>query len=1634
MKTSRSTHCRNILSLLTAIGALAILIPFGVRANGTAYYFDVNGTTAGFGSPSGNYTNNNAWWSTDATGVAAPAALSSGRQMTFGAAASDFNGNTFTLNLTNINWNGLLINSTNANITFVGTGNGYISGACTWTVPSGSTLTDAVLFNTFGLNFNNQNITLNGGGTINFNSCVGYNDTANVVENMPGGTVNFNYGWTAGTGNQATFNLQAGTLNFATAASANAMNGLHSGKYFTLSGGTIDNTSGSPMSLGTGAGTPIIQGDFVFNGSSDLNVGPAGEYFSAGIHQITVNAHTLTFGGPVTSAPGGGFTLLGGGKLALTAANTYSGDTILSGGTLDLKNQNAAQNSTVTLSGGTLVLDSSVSANAFTFGGLAANASGVGYDLALQNSAASPVTLTVGGNGVSTTYAGVLSGAGSLTKSGAGTLTLSAANTYTGNTTINAGSLDLSNQNAVQASTLTMSGGTAALVFGSSVSGNAFNVGGLASSASGPGYDIILQNNASAAIALAVGGNNASSTYAGTLSDAGLASSLTKIGTGTLSLSGTNTYSGATTINNGQLAGVVGGSCSNSAVTVAATTGNTAALDVSITDNTRQWTCPSLTINNGGTASGLQFNFGALVTPSSTIAPLNITGGVTFSTTPFVAIVAANLPVTTGNGYPLMTWGSGPAPSLPSLALPSRITGSLAIVGNTLYLQITGSTEPLSWTGGSGIWDINNSANIIWKDVTSATTYYQQGASGDSVVFDNTLGSGGTVTLNTNVLPASVAVNNPSADYAIIGYGAIKGATTLNKSGAHALTLATTNTYNGGTTLSAGQLNINNGGASAANSAIGNGPLTIAGTSTIDNTGAADVTLLPVIAENWNADFTYAGSAHNLNLGSGAISLGGNRQVTVAANTLTVPGVISDSGLAYSLTKAGGGTLTLQSANTYSGATTISAGVVNANNAGSLGTSGFTTNNGTLNLTAGAVNYAGLANALAGTGTVNITLGTGSAATSLNGDNSGFSGTLNVGINAPAGAGKMQLNGVLGSGASVNVLTNATVYVTGVNQPAAIMLYGGATGENLGQLRLDAGANWSGPVILAGNQTGNFQGIIGGNSGVATISGVISQTGGNWLLSKSGSGNVALSGTNTYAGGLLVEQGAVTLYNDQSHATGGLAVGTDNYNSCTLNLGDTSQSFPTLVRVAAGNAVQIGAVQTGNTGYEVLNATGASGNPTMTTNDGSLFLGRNSAMNIGSDALWVQSGPVNLQPFGGYSPTLNVYNGGTFVYTGTNGIQLTENPGTSGPSTVSIGSPSSSGGVFITGQPFNYNSGSGTGTGIGRVTMAGGGTLVLATNLPQLTTGDVSGQFLLGNGGGVIDVSNYNTTLSVGIANISGQSGGLTKAGMGALKLTGTNTYAGDTTVNAGALDVANPLALKNSTLTMTGGQVVFDAVVGNALSVGGLAASASGPGYDLALTNSAGVAISLTVGTNINVNNTYAGVLSGPGSLTQAGDGILNLTGANTYTGNTTIRTGTLEIGQPTIATNSTVTVANGAVLQLDFAVTNTVAALVLDGTNQAPGVYNNTSSAPYITGAGSLQVVPGIATNPTNITFSISGNTLHLSWPADHLGWMVQSNSVNLALPGDWYDISNTISGTNYSITIDATTPNVFYRLRKP
>jgi hypothetical protein len=69
--------------------------------------------------------------------------------------------------------------------------------------------------------------------------------------------------------------------------------------------------------------------------------------------------------------------------------------------------------------------------------------------------------------------------------------------------------------------------------------------------------------------------------------------------------------------------------------------------------------------------------------------------------------------------------------------------------------------------------------------------------------------------------------------------------------------------------------------------------------------------------------------------------------------------------------------------------------------------------------------------------------------------------------------------------------------------------------------------------------------------------------------------------------------------------------------------------------------------------------------------------------------------------------------------------------------------------------------------------------------------------------------------------------------------------------------------------------------------------------------------------------------------------------------------------------------------------------------------------------------------ASYPTNMSFTVSGGALHLTWPATHLGWIVSSNSVSLSSTNSWFDIPASGSATNLDVPFDSSKTNVFFRL---
>jgi outer membrane autotransporter protein len=283
----------------------------------------------------------------------------------------------------------------------------------------------------------------------------------------------------------------------------------------------------------------------------------------------------LTFSHPI-SGPGG-LTFTGGHTTTLLAQNTYLGPTTVSGGVLQAGGTGAFSSSSAFTVGAAGTLD--LNGISQTIGSLA------GSGAVTLGSA----TLTTGGDNSSTTFSGVISGAGGLTKTGTGAFTLSGSGTYSAATTVSAGTLKAGAANAFSAAS------SFSVASGATLDLNGFNqaIGSLSGAGS-----VTLGSGV-----LTADGDNGSTTFSGVISGAG---GLTKTGTGVFTLSGDNTYTGATTVSGGVLD--VNGSISGSTVTVG-------------TDGM---------LKGHGQLGGLNLTSGSTVAPGNSIGTLHVAGNVTF--------------------------------------------------------------------------------------------------------------------------------------------------------------------------------------------------------------------------------------------------------------------------------------------------------------------------------------------------------------------------------------------------------------------------------------------------------------------------------------------------------------------------------------------------------------------------------------------------------------------------------------------------------------------------------------------------------------------------------------------------------------------------------------------------------------------------------------------------------------------------------------------------------------------------------------------------------------------------------------------------------------------------------------------
>ena len=926
--------------------------------------------------------------------------------------------------------------------------------------------------------------------------------------------------------------------------------------------------------------------------------------------------------------------------------------------------------------------------------------------------------------------------------------------------------------------------------------------------------------------------------------------SFTQAGAGTTTLTAANTYTGDTTINAGTLQFAKTASFYNDAV-----------------DAT---TAAKLTINSGGTAA---FNIGGAgeFTEANIVTLLGASNGTLgFKTGAILGLDTTNA---TGGNFTPAGAITNPTGST-SLGLTKLGTGTLTLNVTNTYTGTTtlsagvlnlGVAESVGVSGPLGNSAAANPGSIV---LSGGTLQYSASNTHDySGRFSTAVSQ--SYNVDTSGKNVTWATNLTSSDGI------------LSKNGAGTLTLAGANSHAGVTTVSGGTL------ALANTNALQN--------STLD-TGASGSQAVSFAVAGTN---TYAlgglQGSDDLMAGANSLSVGSN------GSTTTFAGAISSSG---GLTKFGAGALSLTGANTYTGTTTLSAGVLILGVAESVGVSGplgnsAASNPGSIVLGGGTLqhsasntrDYSGrfstAANQLYNVNTngQNVTWATnltssggiltksGTGSLTLTGDNTFSGGVI---INATSGTLIAGHNNALGTGTVSLAGNNATLeLVNGITVANAMTVAEFGNGKFI---RLQSGATSAitGNITISETSLNLFD-LFADTGGTLTVSGIISGTG----FEKTGAGTVILTAAHTFTGLTTVSAGTLNLGGGTS--TGSLPSTSLNLGGGTLSYtrtGNQTQTFTTTSITAGLSAVSVVSGNTLNLG-------------TITRTAGTIDF---SSVGAGTVAALTESNVNGIIPGATFGSTWAVANGADTAITGLASYALSSAAGTTAANytgaNIDVDNSAGTLAGVITPSSLRFNA-----AAANSVTLAAGtnsissGIMVTSAVGNNLST--ISGGTLTGAASSDLVVSQQNTSngLTIGSVIVNNTAAtGLIKSGAGLLTLTATNTYTGATKVTAGTLQLGNG--------STTG-----------KLSINVLSAISVSSGATFAVNRSNAV----TQGTDFS-----SAAITGAGSFTQAGSGTTTLNAVNTYTGATAVNAGTLSLAATgSIATSSSVAV--GAAGRLD-------------------------------------------------------------------------------------------------------------------
>ena len=326
--------------------------------------------------------------------------------------------------------------------------------------------------------------------------------------------------------------------------------------------------------------------------------------------------------------------------------------------------------------------------------------------------------------------------------------------------------------------------------------------------------------------------------------------------------------------------------------------------------------------------------------------------------------------------------------------------------------------------------------------------------------------------------------------------------------------------------------------------------------------------------------------------------------------------------------------------------------------------------------------------------------------------------------------------------------------------------------------------------------------------------------------------------------------------------------------------------------------------------------------------------------------------------------------------------------------------------------------------------------------------------------GGVVTLaqdSQINADAAFALNNVSGIAGGsynLYKGGGGTLVLAGTNNTWGSLTINAGTVQIGNGGSGSlgggyiddEATLAfdMAGDFIVTNQIYGSGM----LNQNGSGgvfPAGDISSFNGVTTIASGRLG---GTNNFFGPVSVLPGGTLAPGMpsaiGTLTLYSDLTIGGNVAVKVNrSLTQSNDMVTVYGTLNNTNNGTIQVNnlgpaLAVGNkfTLFSQPVAGGETMAVSGGGVTWSNNLVNDGSIIVLSTVASYPTNISYSVSGSTLTISWPATHQGWILQqqTNSLSKGLSTNWVDVPGSASVTSTNIPISSSVPAAFYRLRNP